>query len=88
MENFGLQLINSSVLGQTDFISLFTTYLSDYMYLFLGGAVLFVILMLLLSKKMSDKPANKSGSSKGLLSKANINEWNRSYFTLNRLLVY
>ncbi|EOS7804547.1 hypothetical protein E3O86_RS09155, partial [Enterococcus hirae] len=50
MENFGLQLINSSVLGQTDFISLFTTYLSDYMYLFLGGAVLFVILMLLLSK--------------------------------------
>ena len=46
MENFGLQLINSSVLGQTDFISLFTTYLSDYMYLFLGGAVLFVILML------------------------------------------
>ncbi|EMF0484513.1 hypothetical protein ACG7HM_000577 [Enterococcus hirae] len=65
MENFGLQLINSSVLGQTDFISLFTTYLSDYMYLFLGEAVLFVILMLLLSKKMSDKPANKSGSSKG-----------------------
>lgn len=65
MENFGLQLINSSVLGQTDFISLFTTYLSDYMYLFLGGAVLFVILMLLLSKKVSDKPANKSGSSKG-----------------------
>lgn len=65
MENFGLQLINSSVLGQTDFISLFTIYLSDYMYFFLGGAVLFVILMLLLSKKMSDKPANKSGSSKG-----------------------
>ena len=65
MENFGLQLINSSVLGQTDLISLFTTYLSDYMYLFLGEAVLFVILMLLLSKKMSDKPANKSGSSKG-----------------------
>lgn len=32
MENFGLQLINSSVLGQTDFISLFTTYLSDYVF--------------------------------------------------------
>lgn len=65
MENLGLQLINSSVIGQTDFLSLFTTYLSDYMYLFLSGAVLFVFFMLLLSKKMSDNPANKSASSKG-----------------------
>ncbi|MDO4623807.1 MAG: hypothetical protein Q4A95_00515 [Enterococcus hirae] len=74
MENFGLQLINSSVLGQTDFISLFTTYLSDYMYLFLGGAVLFVILMLLLRKKCPISLQIKADLQKVLLSKANINE--------------
>ena len=64
MENFWLKITNSSKIAQTDIFGLVTTFLSDHMFLILGGMVLIVFFMLLLSKKMTDKSPNKNFSSK------------------------
>lgn len=64
MKNLLLQSIASSKIAQIDLYGLLSTYFSEHMFLIIGGVTLLIVFMLLLSKKMTDKPANKNFSSK------------------------
>ncbi|MGX7172676.1 hypothetical protein [Enterococcus ratti] len=64
MEKLWLQIVNSSLVAQTDIFDLLSTYLSDHMYLILGGLAILVFFVAFLSKKTTNKPANKNFSSK------------------------